>query len=127
MSFCGDDGLLLAQNQVHHPTSTNMQPRPTAMGQNFLVVAACFLQGVGKKGQAVENTVVVDSLCKSDHGRHQQGGCECDETEGIADQVSQNSCLCRPFGFQRQVARPIYPHGFSGRSFLSISMWPWRV
>jgi hypothetical protein len=88
MSFRGDEGLLFTQQQIHDPASPHMLPllaavsKATAMeqavvppplylaavGQDVGVATACFIQGIGKDGQAVESPLFVTTSGESDCG-----------------------------------------------------------
>jgi hypothetical protein len=52
----------LAQNEVDHPTTSNVIPRLAAVVQDVGIVAATFFESIGKDGHKVEGTYIVDAL-----------------------------------------------------------------
>src|SRR5215831_1222516 len=60
MPFRGDERLLLAQNQVHNPTTSDMLPFLTAVAEDVGVEAPRFFESVGQHRQAVEGPLDVD-------------------------------------------------------------------
>ena len=59
--------LLLSKKQIDYPTSPNVRPRMTTVGQDVGVVAPYFFQGVGQDRQAMEGPVVVTPLSQTGH------------------------------------------------------------
>ena len=73
--------LLLSQDKVHNPASSNMVTRLAAVGKDAGIVAAHFFQGVGKDGETgfVEcprrkASIIVGGLCEGQHGRGEPSG-----------------------------------------------------
>jgi hypothetical protein len=67
------------------------------MAQDFIVVAACVVQGVGQGGHSVERSVVIVRLGELDHGGRQPSGVESDGAEGAAEDVPQQHRLRQKF------------------------------
>jgi hypothetical protein len=63
--------LVLFQNQIQKPASTNMRPWTSAVGQDFLMVAASLFQGVGQSWHSVVAAVVVNRLGQLDQMERQ--------------------------------------------------------
>ena len=53
-----------------------MRPWSSAIAQDFRAIAACFFQGIGQAGQAVEGTVIVNGLGQIDNPGRKPGGGE---------------------------------------------------
>jgi len=66
--FREDDGLLLAQEQIDYPTTSDMLPRLAAVGENVGVGAARFFKGVAQDGKNVKSSFLVDGLGHSQDG-----------------------------------------------------------
>src|ERR1022692_393097 len=88
---------LFTQHEIKHPTSTHMRPRPSAVAQDFLVIATGFVQGVSQDGHSVESTVVVDRLGQLDDGGRKPYGVERYGAEGVAEDVTEQVGLNLPF------------------------------
>src|SRR6516162_8765698 len=81
---------LLVQHQIDHPASSDMRPWRSAMVQDFWVVAASFLQGIGKDRQAVEGIVVVNPLSQGDQLGGSAGGGDVRRSKWVAEEVPQD-------------------------------------
>ena len=57
-----ESNLRLTQDQIHDLATSDVWRFVSAVAQNVGVVAARFFQGVGKDGEPVERSVVVDGL-----------------------------------------------------------------
>ena len=66
MSFRGDAGLLLAQNQIDNKTASHMRARAAKVTDDGRVLAAGHLQGGGQFRHPVEYPVIVDSPGEGD-------------------------------------------------------------
>src|SRR5436189_3389499 len=97
MSFRGKEKLLLVQKKVHDPTSPHMAPNLTAVVQNIAVMAASLFECVRQDGQTVESTVVVDGQCEGYDVGRSPSEVEAYRTEGVAENVPQQSRLLLPF------------------------------
>jgi hypothetical protein len=53
--------LIATQNGINRPASQDMRSWPAKMGQDFFVLAARVLEGVGKDGETVEDPFLVDA------------------------------------------------------------------
>src|SRR5262249_23674667 len=88
--------LLLPQDQINRPATTDMLPRLAEMGQDVGVVAAGLFQCVSKdskpggfKRPGGQDGDVVGGLGKSDDGRRLPSGVQGDGAEGVAEDSSQ--------------------------------------
>jgi len=57
--------LLLAQNQIDHPTAAHMLARLAAVIQNVGIGAARFFESIREDGQAIESRLLVDRFLGS--------------------------------------------------------------
>src|SRR5580658_1291680 len=67
-------GLLLPQQQIDHPATSNMIATRTTMLQDVLVRTACVFEGISEDRHTVESTVAVDGGGKVGDGGGQPGG-----------------------------------------------------
>src|SRR5262245_51721315 len=96
----GSRMLLLREHEVERPTSTDMRPRASQVVQEVGVVAASFLEGIGKDGEACgvefarrQSTVVVDGSGKSDHGGCLPCMIDGGGPEGVAEDAADEATL----------------------------------
>src|ERR1019366_3722730 len=87
---CSGTALLLAQNQVHDPAAPDVWPRPSAMAQDFLVVASGLLQGVGQLRHPVEGSLIVVRAGQFNDGGRQPSGIDGDRSERVGEDVSED-------------------------------------
>ncbi len=84
-----DRRLLLAQKQIHNPTSPHMRRLASAMGNERLIVATGIHQGIGKNGHSVEGSLVIYGLRKVDDGGREPASVDGDGAEEVAEDVAE--------------------------------------
>src|SRR5439155_10703718 len=76
-----------------------MRPWPSAMAQDFIAGASCFVQRIGQFRHPLEGTVVVNRLCQMDHGGRQPDWIDVDLAKGLrAKNLPDQGCLRQKFG-----------------------------
>ena len=66
-----------------------MRPRPAAMAQDVVAVAASLLKSISEDGESVEGTVLVNALGEGGDGGCEPGGVSGDGVEMVAKDVSK--------------------------------------
>jgi hypothetical protein len=103
--------LLLAQDQVHCPTASDVWPWLAAVGKDVCVMAPGFFEGVGKDGQAVEGCVAVDALGEGHDFGRLPSVFDSDRAKRVAEDVSQDEdlrCMFGPNGIKTRLVRDFF-------------------
>src|SRR4051812_29371463 len=91
MSFRGGRRSLLAQKEVHDPTSTDMLTRLTAVAKHVGVSASRIFEGVSQDREAVEGTVIVNSLGQDNRLGREPARAESNRAEGVGENITEGA------------------------------------